>query len=114
MELFTESISTLETTLDLRMERQRIIAANLANLDTPGYKAVEMDFQASLDRALSGSADPVVTQESTASTLSLDGNNVVLETELGKMGQNKLMYSLTAQILAAKMRQLSMIFEQET
>src|SRR2546428_819554 len=43
MELFDQSLTVMEKSLDLRMANQRLVAANLANVDTPGYKAERID-----------------------------------------------------------------------
>ena len=112
MDLFAQSITTLEKSLDLRMQSQRLVAANLANIDTPGYTAQKLDFDASMERALQGAENPAVVTLSTEPGRSLDGNNVNLEGELGMLGENKMMYSVTAQILAAKFRQISSIVDQ--
>jgi flagellar basal-body rod protein FlgB len=113
MDLFAQSLTTLERALDLRMENQRVVAANLANVDTPGYTARKLDFEASMEKALQGAEQPAVVNLSTEPSCSLDGNNVNLEDEMGAMTQNKMMYSVTAQILGAKMRQLTTILDQE-
>jgi flagellar basal body rod protein FlgB len=84
----------------------------LANIDTPGYTAQKLDFDASMERALQGAENPAVVTLSTEPGRSLDGNNVNLEGELGMLGENKMMYSVTAQILAAKFRQISSIVDQ--
>jgi flagellar basal-body rod protein FlgB len=113
MEILGDVATTFERALDLRMEKQRIIASNLANINTPGYKALKMDFEASLTNALNGVENPVVVQASTDPAHSLDGNNVDMETELSDMSRNKLMYQVTTQILAAKLRQTTNVLDQE-
>ncbi|MEN6625613.1 MAG: flagellar basal body protein [Candidatus Sumerlaeia bacterium] len=112
MNLFDMSVTQLEKSMDLRMDNQRVIASNLANVDTPGYKARRMDFEASMAQALSGVETPAVINVSTEQGIGLDGNNVEMDAELSALGRNKTMYSLTAQILAAKFRQVSTVFEQ--
>ncbi|MCL5270419.1 MAG: flagellar basal body rod protein FlgB [bacterium] len=114
MELFSDSLTILERSLDMRAENQRIIASNLANIDTPGYKARELDFAASLQKAIDQAEDPLVINESEATARGLDGNNVDLETELGKMSGNRVLYSVTAQVMAAKFRQMTTIFDKES
>jgi flagellar basal-body rod protein FlgB len=42
--------------LALRARRQQVIASNIANADTPGYKAMDFDFQSALRAATAGSA----------------------------------------------------------
>lgn len=134
MQIFNETFTTLQKSLDLRMVNSRVIASNLANVDTPGFKASSLDFEASMAKALEqmqtsgadGSAipgadalaksalgsddtmEPVIKPTGDA-PLSLDGNNVNMETELGKLGENTMMYRLTAQLLAAKLRQIGQV-----
>lgn len=113
MDLFGPSMTTLEHSLDVRVAKQRVIASNLANIDTPGYTAQRIHFDAAMrDAEATGSVDPEV-EASTAPARSLDGNNVSLESELSELSRNKLMYNVTAQIMASKLRQVAMIAEQE-
>lgn len=113
MNLFDMSITQLEKSMDLRIDNQRVIASNLANVDTPGYKARRLDFEASMTQALADVADPAVINVSNEQGIGLDGNNVDMDAELGEMSRNKTMYTLTAQILAAKFRQVSTVFDQK-
>ena len=111
MELFDANIERLERALDLRTRNQNLIASNLANIDTPGYQARRLDFAASMERALEGGDPNPVIGLSPEPAVSLDGNNVDLDRELAEMGRNRTMYQLTAQILAARFRQLATVFD---
>ncbi len=111
MELFDINIQRMEKALDLRSQNQRLIASNLANLDTAGFKARRLDFAASMEQAMAGQEHPAVIELSTEPGISLDGNNVSLDGELSQMGRNKTMYQLTAQILADKFRQIATVFD---
>ena len=55
-----------EAALGLRAYRQQLIASNIANADTPGYKAVDIDFQEALNLALSGSGTKPLSLAATA------------------------------------------------
>jgi flagellar basal-body rod protein FlgB len=116
MELFDQSLTILEKTLDVRMVGQRLTAANLANINTPGYTAQKLDFKATMDRIMADpdadKTDPVIAPSS-AVARTLDGNNVDLETELGELSRNRLMYSLTSQLIAAKFRQMASVIDGE-
>jgi flagellar basal-body rod protein FlgB len=103
-------------TLDVVALRQEAIASNIANLETPGYKRVDIapSFQAELDRAV-GSRDaqqiaalkPSITFDPTALANGRDGNTVSLEKELMLMTQNTLTHALETQLISgafAKMR----------
>jgi flagellar basal-body rod protein FlgB len=52
----TDSLDFHSQALSLRAERQRVIASNIANADTPGYKARDFDFAASLRAATAGTS----------------------------------------------------------
>ena len=55
--MFDNNIFTLvQKTLDFRTQRQDLLASNIANKDTPGYKAEDMVFQKSLEKALHAEA----------------------------------------------------------
>jgi flagellar basal-body rod protein FlgB len=51
-----EAMQFHSTALRLRSERQQVLASNIANADTPGYKARDFDFAGSLSAAMSGAA----------------------------------------------------------
>lgn len=111
MELFGASLTALERSLDTRMATQRVVAANIANVDTAGYTAQRVDFEATMAAAERGQGSaPVVT--ASQEPVTLDGNNVNLESELAELTRNKMMYSISAQIMANKLRQISTVFEQ--
>ena len=68
MQRLTDSLDFQSQALVLRAERQRLIASNIANADTPGYQAREMDFASALRQATSSGANPV-TAAATATQL---------------------------------------------
>jgi flagellar basal-body rod protein FlgB len=103
-------------TLDAVALRQEAINNNLANLETPGYKRVDLapSFEHELERANSSgdaqqiaSLTPTLVQDTTAKPSSKDGNTVHLEQELMKMNQNAMTHTLETQMVSnmlAKMR----------
>ncbi len=85
--------------------RQQVLANNLANANTAGFKRSDVDFQSSLASAMgSGNAEQSVagltfqpqTDDSTAMTA--DGNNVDTDTEMADLTQNAVEYETLAQI----------------
>jgi flagellar basal-body rod protein FlgB len=117
MELFDQSLTILEKSMDVRMANQRLVASNLANIDTPGYQAQRLDFEATMARAMKEPDDvaptPII-HPSTASARTLDGNNVDLDAEMGELSRNRLIYSLTSQLIAAKFRQLGSVVQSQS
>jgi flagellar basal-body rod protein FlgB len=103
-------------TLDAVALRQEAINNNLANLETPGYKRVDLapNFEQELQKATAAndgqqisSMTPSLTVDSTAKAVSKDGNTVQLEQELMRMNQNAMTHSLETQMVStmlAKMR----------
>jgi len=78
MQLDPTFIQSAQTVLNLREQRQGLIAANMSNSDTPGYKAMDIDFKNAVSDALkSGTVQTSVKPEFVADyPVSLDGNDV--------------------------------------
>ena len=94
--------------LDAAVLRHQAIASNIANLETPNYKRVDLapSFNAELQRACaSGNASqiaacqPALAVDPSAVSTSRDGNTVNLETELMQLNQNALEHSLDTQLV---------------
>lgn len=103
-----------ELALGVRAYRQQLIASNIANADTPGYKAVDIDFDEALRIARSMANAPPVTLSTTASghiagqtntfappyplkyqtpsQVSADGNTVEMDVERSKFAKNSMMW----------------------
>jgi flagellar basal-body rod protein FlgB len=127
MMLIDRTMQLLHRTLDLRHARQRVIASNIANEETPGYRATDFNFLDSLQAAQRGQG-PVtlaVTQgrhigpqgegfqrvlgklsDVPAGDLPLDANSVNIELEMAKMSDNAMQYNGAATIMAIRFRQL--------
>lgn len=96
--------------LELRSQRMGLIAANIANAATPGYKARDIDFAAALDarldpaRAASGASESaerhLVYRAPTMA--SLDGNTVEMGREQVAFAENALRYSATLSFIEGK------------
>ena len=129
MALFDRTMGVLEKVLDLLSVRHRVIAANVANEETPGYRAKEVRFQEALSSAVRrrdgvhlvatheghvggrGDAGPLarvkgqVTEVKTAD-LPLDANSVNLELEMAKLSDNAMHYNSASTMVAMRYRQL--------
>jgi flagellar basal-body rod protein FlgB len=127
MTIFDRTMQLLNRTLDMRQARQRVIASNIANEETPGYRAVDLSFQDSLQAAHRGRGlvTLAVTQgqhigprgnsfQKAMGTLGpvpsgdipLDANSVNIELEMAKMSDNAMQYNSAASIMAIRFRQL--------
>lgn len=106
-------INALRRQMTIAAARQAASAGNLANLDTPGYKAVEVTFSDALDGHLAAThpghlgteQTPGVRREEIRDAAARrDGNTVVLDQELLKMGRAGGEFSAAQTALAAKFR----------
>lgn len=102
----------LSKLLDAASVRHRVIAQNVANINTPGYRRLEVSFEDELARRLtsaSGSAwadlKPRV-REGGGGTERADGNNVDIDREIGELNKNTLLYNAYVQVLTSKLATL--------
>ena len=117
-----------EQALLVRERRAELLAQNLANADTPGYKARDMDFRSALAAAegqrgagtlrttqarhiaggagVDGAGGAEVLYR-TPSQPSIDGNTVEMETERGAFLDNSLRYQASLQFLGSRLRTLT-------
>ena len=103
--------------LDAVVLREGAIANNIANLETPGYKRIDLapSFEAQLEHA-TASADPQqisslkpsLAVDTTATASSLDGNTVHLQNELMQMNQNAMTHALETQLISGMFSRLQM------
>lgn len=77
--------------LTLQSQRLEMIAGNLANADTPGYRARDLDFKAALESAAAGDPRPAETVYRTPDA-SLDGNGVDASREQAAFADAALRY----------------------
>ena len=100
-ELWGPTTAHLERYLDLLAARQRVTASNIANADTPGYRAREIDFHSEM-QSLVGGAIPV--RESLAEGAKNDGNNVNMDHELQVLADNVLRFNIASLLLQREIR----------
>jgi flagellar basal-body rod protein FlgB len=83
--------------------RARVLAANVANQNTPGYTRRVVHFEDHLREAVRRGADPARVApevvEDVATAARPDGNNVTLEVELNAMRENRILYETYATIM---------------
>jgi len=96
--------------LSLEAQRTEVLAANLANVDTPNYKARDLDFKAAL-AAAGNSGDATVAGQAQLKyrvplAPSLDGNTVDEQLEQAAFAENGVRYQATLTLLNGKLRAL--------
>lgn len=99
--------------LELRSQRMGVIAANIANAATPGFKARDIDFNAALDARLEaergavGNAGEIELLYRRSTMPSLDGNTVELGREQVAFAENALAYSATLSFVQGKVNTIT-------
>ena len=88
--------------MTLLSARQKVVAANIANADTPGYKTRDIDFQAELQNALSSS--PPAVSEVPGLKVKNDGNNVSLDRESRLLAENGMRFNLASNLLRSEVQ----------
>lgn len=114
-----------QTALNLRAARQELLASNIANADTPNYKAKDIDFASALQGAMSGSTTklpmaatapmhwrgaagenvmgaPVMYRN--ALQPSADGNTVDMDVERAQFADNALRYEASLKFISDKVK----------
>ena len=99
-----QSVKLLEKMLDVAAYRQKVLASNIANADTPGYKAKDISFQKELDKIVKGEHAGYEIYEPVTTMPNKDGNTVNLDVEMAKVAENTLIYNAAAQLMSMKMR----------
>ena len=97
--------------LEIRSQRIGILASNIANAATPGYKARDIDFAAALSARMEGQdADRAMegaTRYRVPLMASLDGNTVEMATEQSAFAENAVAYSATLGFIAGKVETMT-------
>ncbi len=118
-------LSTYENALLVRAQRNEVLAANIANADTPGYKARDIDFRAALSSAREGGSLSMTTtnelhqqrwsrgaawQADAAYRVptqpTLDGNTVETDVEQAQFAENALQYRVALSFVDSQIRSI--------
>ncbi|MGD0363027.1 MAG: flagellar basal body protein [Bryobacteraceae bacterium] len=93
---------TLERYMDLLSARQKLVASNIANADTPGYRTKDIDFQSEF-RSFLGSGVPQAF-EVAGLPIKNDGNNVSLDRESRLLAENDMRFNLASNLLRSEVQ----------
>lgn len=127
--LFSHQIQLTEKVLDLRLQRQNIVTGNIANVNTPGYKARRLEFEDKLQAALNQNSLGKMTrtqQSHLPSTFSVAGfkgeglddfkarevygqDQVNLEAEMTNSAKNAMMYNALTQVIKKNFEGMSKV-----
>jgi len=94
----------IEHYMDLLSARQKLVASNIANIDTPGYKTKDIDFQFEFISLIQGDAPNVVDTPGLA--LKSDGNNVSMDREARLLAENALRFNVASNLMKTQFKLL--------
>jgi flagellar basal-body rod protein FlgB len=127
-DLFDKTVNSLGAAINFRQLKQNVASSNIANAETPGYKAKKMDFEEALSRAVDINGlgkmsvdDPdhfavngnsisgvrADVYENPDVTVTNDGNTVDLEREMAELADNTIMYKAAIQLINKKLAGLA-------
>ncbi len=132
--LFPDTLNFLEKSLDLRTRKQRVLATDIANADTPNFQSFDIMVEEALQKARKdGEEDgfrlvttnprhmaldeapfpePVVrVQQADYYSLKTDGNTVDVDREMGKLAKNQIMYNTSVEIISRELRRLKNVIK---
>ena len=125
--MFDKTIKSLATSMQMRQLKQNVISSNIANAETPDYKAKKMDFEAALQRAIDvedlgkmhvshndhflmgeGAIGRVTADiyDNPEINYSNDGNTVDLEKEMSALNENSILYEAATKLINKKLAAL--------
>ena len=106
VEIYDTTQSTLEKAIMGAAARQQAIAQNLANVDTPGYQRVDVDFHKTLRDAMASGAGPQSAtfspQRDATAQVRPDGSTVDADVEASAQARNGLEYETLVQVSKAR------------
>lgn len=88
--------------MDLLATRQKLVASNIANASTPGYRTKDIDFQHEYQTLIQGGA-PLV-EEVEGLQVRNDGNNVSVDREARLLAENAIRFNLASNLLRIEIR----------
>jgi len=91
-----------ERYMDLLSTRQKLVASNIANADTPGYKTQDVDFQFEFMSLVNGQKPQTV--EVAGLKEKPDGNNVDIDREARMLTENDMRFNVASSLLRAKLK----------
>jgi flagellar basal-body rod protein FlgB len=111
MDLFDISMVGLQRGMSGALLRQQVLANNLANGNTPGFKRSDVDFHSALAAAIGGATSPqgvldagFSVQTDTSTTMRADGNNVDVDGEMASLSENTLDYQAMTSVLSTRVK----------
>lgn len=122
-----QHLSVISQAMNLRTQRHQVLASNVANADTPNYKARDFSFESAMSNAIAartgangvgmsrtasghldsgGSAGSVALKFRTQTQSAADGNTVDMDVERSQLAENALQYQILTQLISEKFKGL--------
>ncbi len=115
MNILSNQSAQLAGLMDAAELRHSVISHNLANVNTPGYRRLEVIFDDALEEAGgtsgSGSSARPIVQEEQGLPVRADGNNVDIDREAVQLDKNALTYQTYSQLLATELQMMKLAIE---
>lgn len=120
-----QDLSVVSQAMNLRSQRHQILASNIANADTPHYKARDFDFSAAMQNAMAGRMDAggIALAQTSAGHIAggsssgaaaiqyrketqsaVDGNTVDMDVERAQIAENAMQYQILTQLIGDKFK----------
>lgn len=122
-----QHVAVLSQAMNLRTQRHQVLASNIANADTPNYKARDFSFETAMQNALAGrnsvggvdlatssaghikgsaSSGPAELRFRTDTQSAVDGNTVDMDVERTQITENALQYQIISQLIGDKFKSM--------
>jgi len=120
-----QDLSVFSQALNLRSQRHQALASNIANADTPGFKARDFNFETAMQNAMAGRAETggvglartsaghmagsggggmALLQFRKETQSAVDGNTVDMDVERAQIAENALQYQIVSQLISEKFK----------
>lgn len=125
MATLDQHLSVFSQAMNLRSQRHQVLASNIANADTPQYKARDFNFETAMQNAMSGrmNAGGVALAQTSAGHIgggsasgaaavqyrketqsAVDGNTVDMDVERSQIAENAMQYQILTQLISEKFK----------
>jgi flagellar basal-body rod protein FlgB len=107
--MFQALASNYERYMTLLADRQKLVASNIANIDTPGYRTKDIDFQSEFENAVGGQTPNVI--EPQGLQMKPDGNNVDVDREARLLAENALRFSIASNFARSELSSVKLAIQ---
>jgi flagellar basal-body rod protein FlgB len=125
MSSITQHVAFLSQAMDLRTQRHQTLASNIANADTPNYKARDFSFEEAMRNSMAGRTEaggialnttssghlqgsglsgPAALKFRSETQSAVDGNTVDMDVERSHIAENALQYQIVSQLISEKFK----------